>query len=89
VDSFPICGSSLVGQRSPLHVYNYKLNVLLGEIHNLTFSLPDISNILPVSHAYTSQHAVWCSPGWNFLPFSIKIVCIGGVSLFRPLKCMN
>jgi hypothetical protein len=64
-----------MGQRPPLQANRPKLPILPGENHILIPWLPDIPNVLPVSHIHTSWHAGWCGARWTRLPGAVEPVC--------------
>jgi hypothetical protein len=75
---FPGCGLSLrhrMGQRPPVQANRPKLPILPGENHILTPWLPDVPNVVPVSHIHMSWHAGWYGAGWNRLSGAVQPVC--------------
>jgi hypothetical protein len=63
-----------MGHRSPLQANHPKRPVLLGETI-LISSLPNVLNVLPVSHIHTSFHAGRGCVGWTRLPCAVQCVC--------------
>jgi hypothetical protein len=64
-----------VGQRPPLQANSPQLPILPAENHIIIPRLPNVPNVLPVSHVHMSCHVGWSTPGRTRLPCTLQPVC--------------
>jgi hypothetical protein len=60
-----------MGQRPPLQGNHTQLPILPGENLIIVLILPNIPNVLPVSHLCLPCRAVWSDPVWTRLPCTL------------------